>query len=706
VLDKDTTQPEPVEPVAEVVTILSDGALLESADNGAGWKWRMQVIQAGISRNKTEYPLDVLHRRAGLYEGVTAYYGGADHSPAHRGFSDVGGWITNPSPNPRGVEATFEINKGKPELRETFLHAWDVSQRTGRTPFGFSHVVPHGKYKSTVRRLAEGLVRRIDDFTAVDSVDIVMRPSAGGELIGLVAAIDTGQERILRTMEDLLARLRRGETLTEAEMTQLATEAPAELAKASAEAVKLAPTPAPLDDSALTEAEQRFEQRIAMSECRLVLAETLSESKLPEPVKAGIREDFEGVIFDHDKLAKRIERDRATAAKLVEAAGGGQPRSGSIEITEDVRDKQRKALDGLFEGAPIDGVTPYRSIKQAFLDISGQSLSYIDGQLPFQILGEATQYSPVSALTEAIDSTSWGQVLGDSITRRMIREYNHPQFDSWRKITTDIVPLNDFRTQRRTRFGGYGDLPVVAEGGTYQPTTSPTDEEATYSPTKRGYLESLTLEVIANDDVGSLRRLPQRMGRAAARTLHDFVWTDMILGNPTVTYDATTLFHSNHGNTGTTALSATALLAVENAMRNQTAYNETGHVLGAGNTPKILVIPNELRETAYRLTQSGVMSQASSFTATEPNMFQGGYEVIVMDDWTDATDWYAFANPQDTPNLEVGFLNGREEPELFVQDQPTIGSNFTADKITYKIRHIYGATNLDHRGAYRQVVAG
>ena len=40
----------------------------------------------------------------------------------------------------------------------------------------------------------------------------------------------------------------------------------------------------------------------------------------------------------------------------------------------------------------------------------------------------------------------------------------------------------------------------------------------------------------------------------------------------------------------------------------------------------------------------------------------------------------------------MGFLDGREDPELFVQDAPTVGSLFSSDEITYKIRHIYGST--------------
>jgi len=73
--------------------------------------------------------------------------------------------------------------------------------------------------------------------------------------------------------------------------------------------------------------------------------------------------------------------------------------------------------------------------------------------------------------------------------------------------------------------------------------------------------------------------------------------------------------------------------------------------------------------------------------------------------WTDVNDWTLIADIADVPFIEVGFLDGSEEPDLFVQDSPTQGSLFTNDQITYKIRHIYGGTVQDYRGAYKAVVA-
>ena len=72
-------------------------------------------------------------------------------------------------------------------------------------------------------------------------------------------------------------------------------------------------------------------------------------------------------------------------------------------------------------------------------------------------------------------------------------------------------------------------------------------------------------------------------------------------------------------------------------------------------------------------------------------------EMIVVPHWTDTNNWFLAASPQDIVGLEVSFLDGKEEPELYVQDQETVGSVFTNDKITFKMRHIYGGAILDYR---------
>ncbi len=301
-----------------------------------------------------------------------------------------------------------------------------------------------------------------------------------------------------------------------------------------------------------------------------------------------------------------------------------------------------------------------------------------------------------AAFRESLDSTSFANVLGDSITRRMVAEYKmQSQFDAWRQIAT-VVPVGDFRTQRRTLYGGYGDLPTVNQGDPYPALNSPSDEESTYSVTKRGGTEDLTLEMIKNDDVGAIKRIPVKLARAAKRTLGKFVF-DFIRTNPVI-YDGKTLFHADHNNLGAVALSATELGVARRAMMKQTE-------LGSGDVmsipPKSLLVPIDLQEAAWNIFQRGTNLDK---TFIETMLLQ----IIPVWYWTDSTDWTIAADPNDLPGIEVGFLDGQEEPELFIQDMPNVGSMFSNDKLIYKIRHIYGGNVLPggEKAFYKEVVAG
>jgi hypothetical protein len=292
-------------------------------------------------------------------------------------------------------------------------------------------------------------------------------------------------------------------------------------------------------------------------------------------------------------------------------------------------------------------------------------------------------------------------MLGDSITRKMIADYRMPGLDEWRSIVSDIVPIMDFRSNKRERMGGYGDLAAVAERGDYLSMTSPGDEEAYYSISKRGGTEDITLEMIANDDIGAVRRIPTLLAMAAKSTLWNFVMA-FLTDNPTCTYDSTALFeassHKNYSASGL-ALSASSLNAVRYAMRSQAAYGNATQILGL--VPRVLLVPNELEDLANKLCNAAVslISAATLETSDMPNLHKG-IKVVVVDNWTNATDFYVVGDVGLCPTIEIGFFQGREEPELFSQSQPEQGSMFLADKLTWKIRHIYGGGILDHRNMY------
>jgi hypothetical protein len=327
-----------------------------------------------------------------------------------------------------------------------------------------------------------------------------------------------------------------------------------------------------------------------------------------------------------------------------------------------------------------------RSVKEAYIALTGD----------VNVTGER----PRQRFTESLATTDWSKVFADALNKRMVRDYSMMNLDSWRNFV-EIVPLANFQKQHRIRTGGYANLPTVLERGNYTSLTSPSDEEATYTPAKRGGTEDISIEMIANDNVGAITKIPTRMARSAAQTLHEFVY-DFIKPsvNPTI-YDSVVLYHAgSHANTATTALGTdgVALAAARLRMKKQTMAGSSKRLgLRAG----ILLVPSDLEEAAYKN-----LTPAYSKNNQVPEFYQQlGIAPVVVDYWTDATDWVLVARREDILGLEIGFVNGMETPELFVSDLPNSGSLFTNDVVTYKIRHAYGGAITDYRAFDGSIVA-
>jgi hypothetical protein len=64
------------------------------------------------------------------------------------------------------------------------------------------------------------------------------------------------------------------------------------------------------------------------------------------------------------------------------------------------------------------------------------------------------------------------------------------------------------------------------------------------------------------------------------------------------------------------------------------------------------------------------------------------------------------ADPRQIETLEIGFVGGRETPDLLMQDAPQEGQVFTNDQISFKVRWEFGGGWLDYRGAVWSQVAG
>lgn len=663
------------EPV-EVVVDHAPTAVREAADS-TGRRWLVRAIDVGASKNGRDYPAAVLREAVPLFEGARVLVkSDAEHlAGAGKDVRNLVGKLRSPrfveaaGRDPGGINAELVIvDAGLAErMREAAdLDALDLFQ------FSIDAV---GKTKAG----------RVESISKIKSLDLIVEAAAGGRVLNLIESTHTQEQTDMALREQMIAKIK---AVAPALLLGLDVEDDTRLAEAYSEALRLeAGTRTQSAAGAGAAADNPLLLRLLRSDARALI----EASALPRPSKdrliAGLLERSAAALEDAP-IREAIQRE---ADYLQQIAPSGLPdlgwAGGAATETRSRYEQIRESLDGFFAhqpGAP-------RSIRELYGEITGdrRCTGRVDACDPRRLREAAGP----QALREAIDTTAFANVLGAALQRRMIADYNRPsQYDVWRDLAGNPVPLADFRTNERVRFGGYGDLPTVAEKSAYAALSSPSDEKASYAAGKRGGIETVSLEAIANDDVGAVRQIPLRMSGAAKRTLAKFVM-DLLRTNPAI-YDGVALFHATHGNLGSAPLGAASWSAARLAMLHQT---EAGSSDRLGIAPACLFVPSDLEETANNLFVVQTEQEQQFRQRTAPKVRSVWY-------WTDANDWVAAADPMDLPSVEVGFLNGNEEPELFTQDLPTVGSLFSNDQITYKIRHIYGAAILNFRGLYKAVV--
>lgn len=655
----------------------------------AGLKWRIRVIRAGKSGNNNFYPDAVLREAAPLFDGVRVFVkSDAEHIKGQgKSFTQLIGqlsdarFVEGQGKDSGEIQATLTLLASAGEVPAKLREAYDAGMSD---LFGFS-------IDADAMTQKRGNLREATRFTKIHSVDLIIEPGAGGELINLIEALHTDSQ----DQADMKIKQRMIEAIKQANNGKL----PDDLNADDDEALELAYREALVKDNAADtqkpgaagvepDAADQLAAKIRLVEAQAEARYLLKNTDLPEPVLDKLKKQFGAdQTFTIEQVREAITTERTVLAKLTESGhvtGLGGTRT---EHQADRADKVKTMLDDFFD--PRKRAVSFR---ECYADITGDRgvtglMQHCDARRLREALGG-------EHFREAISAATFGNILGDSITRAMVREYNALEnYNDWRALV-DVVPITNFRTQERTRMGGYGNLPAVAENGPYTALTSPGDEVAKYAVTKRGGKETISLETIANDDVGAIRKVPKRLSVSAKRTLYEFV-LDFLATNPTI-YDTVALFHAvSHANLGTAALDATSFAAARLAVKSQT---EKDSLKPLGLILKHLYVPAELEETAFNLFVRGTNNDETFVQSRKPT-------VHVVDYWTDANNWYATADLMETPLIELGFYNGNEEPELFVQDMPTQGSLFSNDQIVYKIRHIYGGNVLDYRGFYGAVVA-
>lgn len=680
---------------AAMTEAAADATFTEAADGSIA----VTLLRAGKSGNANYYPDAALREAVPLFEGVRVFVkSDADHLKGTGkdvrnlvgGIYDVK-FVEGKTPDTGALVGTFKA------IDPTDAVATKMVEAVKRGMQGLMGLSIDAFAKTKVRTEGGQRLREATKFTKVNSVDLIVEPGAGGGLDRLTeaaadqpsdsqpgdAAMKKRMYEAIKAKDPAKAATINLDTIGDEELMQLYE---AVMAAPPAAAGTARVTEAQGDDAPVTRAE------LQMLQLRQTAATRINASKLPAPAKERLVKQFNDTArFTEAEVDAAIKAEGEYLARFTESGSVRVPAFGEGSIQVGDRSVAIKDMLDAFFDPEHKNHRAVRSFRECYVEITGDRevtglLRNVDMNRMRESLGEQFR--------ESLTSASWADALGSSMTRRMQQVFTgKTNLQAWRKVAT-VAPVSDFRTQERTRIGGYGNLPAVNESAGYTALTSPGDDKATYALTKRGGTEDVTLEMIMNDDVQAIRRIPIELALAAGNTLYEFV-LDFFRTNPNI-WDTTALYTVGHGNLFTAALDATQFAAHRQAMAKQT---RAGSLKRLAVEPRTVLVPYELQETAYNLFVRNQNLDKTFVQSINP-------DVIVVPYWTDANDWCTVADPMDLPVLEIGFLQGKEEPELFVQDTPNQGSMFSNDKTTYKIRHIYsGGVLVDgEKGTTKAVV--
>ena len=325
------------------------------------------------------------------------------------------------------------------------------------------------------------------------------------------------------------------------------------------------------------------------------------------------------------------------------------------------------------------------------VDLARESLANIGMNVtsrdPDAIVREAM--SPRAAVIT--QTTSDFPVLFENAIHRTLQAAYATTPDTWSRFA-GTGTVTDFRLHTRYLRGTFGALDQVNEAGEFKDKPIPDLAKELIKAKTVGNMINLSRQMIVNDDMDIFSGLAVDLGRAAKLTIEIDVYA-LLNSNPLMN-DGFALFSSQHGNLAAAGAipSVASFDAIDVAMASQKDLSGNEYLEISPNT---LLVPRGLRGAAVTINGSEYDPDAVS-KLQKPNIVKGLFADIVASKRLAGTAYYAFADPNVAPAIEVVFLNGVTEPFTDSQD------GWRVDGVEWKVRHDYGVGAVNWRSAYKQ----
>ena len=414
---------------------------------------------------------------------------------------------------------------------------------------------------------------------------------------------------------------------------------------------------------------------------------------LPAKSVAILESRFKDTPGNPDAIGKAIRAQKDALAEVapepdfseVRDAAGMNLRESSTEL-----DRVREAALGMLSGKDENKVPRFRSLHELYLHFNGKVDPYMSGE--FNRL----------RLRESVDTTLWSKVLIDAIHKRTGQIFIRKDRGEWKKIALVNSDVRDFRDVNVVTPGGYPNLQIISENQDPPSIGNQTDERVRYQVDKYSATDQVSWEAMRNDDLRVVQRLPEIHADAAMQTFEEFFWVTLIEANPNFDDDAVAIYNATHNNIGTTAMSEAGVRELIALIRAQTRLG-SGKKMGA--RPRYIVIPEDsilsIENTLFDIIGRDPEDD------TDKGLFIKSFNLsgITIPWFVDQNDYYAFTAAEDVPNIEIGFLDGKEVPEVIQLRGERPDGQFTNFSTKFQVSFVFGGDFINFRGTAKQVVA-
>ena len=493
------------------------------------------------------------------------------------------------------------------------------------------------------------------------------------------------------------------------------TPAPASAESAATASADVATPPETPEQAQLRErAEMDVNERLAEIDRRQtaldVATMVAAAPGLPEVARSEIRESFQGKIAKPDEIQKAID----SRLRLVEAlTGQGQVRDVTpqtrAELVESIKSPLDRIRHGIARGIGCkpedfgmshwDGA-PRLGLYDGYVAMTGDK--EVTGHIVPGNLEESLKrfvklnHWERAELKEALGTSTWGEIFGDAMNKKMQREYRETPVVEL-QFCNKLQGIDNLYPQKLIRRGGLAKFPTRTEGNAYVEATYPADHQVTVTPTDKGQKITVNYEAIRRNDTGVVSRLPTDLQRAARLTLSDDIMLTALamVSAPNDTPwegDSADVYSSSRHNYSTAELDfdSADLALAEMAEQSEQQSGRSGVIV-----PGFIVHPARLKSMAHKIFNPRAGDLAGS-TNREINPLAGNVVPLQSHRFQGLKKAHLYvADPSQNDTIAVAYLDDKEEPEILVADTPNEGLALTNRQFVWVCSWFYDLVMQD-----------